>query len=317
MHYLITGASGFIGRTLCQRLVEQGHEVSAVSRSGTDVAVAQNILVNDLLDAGRLALCMQGVDVVVHLAARAHVHGDDEAVDAVAEFRRANVTLTETVATCARDAGVKRVVLISSIGVNGNATSGSPFTESDLPCPVENYTRSKLEAEGVLRRVLNNSRTVYVVLRPPLVYGPGCKGSFLKLLQLVKAAPILPFGTFRKLRSFIYVENLVDAIMLASTTQSVEGRVLLVSDGEDISLAQLMRELARAMGRSERVIVGFPSSWLIMLARLVGKQHLLDKMTGELQVDSSQFVRLTGWIPRYSLEQGLQITAEWYCARHT
>ena len=316
MHYLITGASGFIGRTLCQHLVEQEHEVSAVSRSGTDVPGVHNILVNDLLDADRLTRCMQGVDVVVHLAARAHVHGD-EAVDAAAEFRRANVTLTEAVATCARDSGVKRVVFISSIGVNGKATSGSPFTESDLPCPVENYTRSKLEAEGVLQRVLKNSRTAYVVLRPPLVYGPGCKGSFLKLLQLVKAAPILPFGTFGKPRSFLYVENLVDAIILASTAQSLEGRVLLVSDGADISLAQLMRELARAMGKDERVVVDFPTSWLVMLARLAGKQHLLDKMTGELQVDSSQFSHLAGWVPRYSLQQGLQITAEWYCARHT
>ena len=316
MHYLITGANGFIGRILCQRLVEQGHEVSAVSRSGTDVIGAHNILVNDLLDANRLALCMQGVDVVVHLAGRAHVF-NDSAVDPMAEFRQANVAVTETVATCARDSGVKRVVFMSSIGVNGNATSGSPFTESDLPCPVENYTRSKLEAEGVLQHVLSNSQTAYVVLRPPLVYGPGCKGSFLKLLQLVKAAPVLPFGTFRKLRSFIYVENLVDAIMMASTARSVEGKVLLVSDGEDISLAQLMRELARGMGKDERVVVSFPSSLLSMLARLVGKQHLLGKMAGELRVNSSQFVQLTGWTPHYSLQQGLRITAEWYRTRHT
>lgn len=282
MHFLVTGASGFLGRPLCLQLLELRHVVTAVSRSGTNYVGAHNVQVNDFSDQDQLCHLMEGVDVVVHLAARAHIL-QDSAIDPKAEFSSSNVAVTKAVVTCAKYSGVKRIVYLSTIGVNGMSTRGHPFVESDQPKPIDEYARSKLEAERVIELLLHNAATEYVVLRPPLVYGPNCRANFLKMLHFIKHAPLLPFGAYKTHRSFIFLGNMIDAIINASLAEGVNGKVFLVSDNETITVGQLFKELTRYLGQSERKVVSVPTVLLKIIATIAGKQDALTKLTRELQ----------------------------------
>lgn len=309
MRFLITGASGFIGRGLLAELSQTRYQVLAVARQ--PLAGFDTVSV-DLIDGQTdWADMLQGVDVIVHLAARVHVM-EEHAIDPLAEFSVVNLHGTTNLARQAAKAGVKRFVYVSSIKVNGEQTSkGRPFTESDHLQPQDAYAISKWAAEQALHSISQETGMEVVIVRPPLVYGPNVKANFLKLLELVDRGVPLPLGSVENSRSLIYVGNLVDALITCATHPAAAGNAYLVSDGEDVSTPQLIQAVADALHRPGRV---FPMSLALMrgAAALIGKSAAIDRLMQSLVVDSSKIHSELGWQPPYTMAQGLQATAEWY-----
>jgi nucleoside-diphosphate-sugar epimerase len=310
MRFLITGASGFIGRGLLAELSQARYQVLAVARrplAGFDTVSV------DLIDGQTdWADMLQDVDVIVHLAARVHVM-EEHATDPLAEFFAVNLHGTTNLARQAAKAGVKRFVYVSSIKVNGEQTSkGRPFTESDHLQPQDAYAISKWAAEQALHSISQETGMEVVIVRPPLGYGPNVKANFLKLLELVDRGVPLPLGSVENSRSLIYVGNLVDALIICATHPAAAGNAYLVSDGEDVSTPQLIQAVADALHRPSRV---FPMSLALMrrVAALAGKSAAIDRLTQSLVIDSSKIHSELGWRPPYTMAQGLQATAKWYC----
>ncbi len=307
---LVTGADGFVGQTLCKALHRGGYAVrGAVRTLGYENQKTQTVAVGPMTAETDWASALEGVDAVVHLAARTHVTG--EAPDGVlAKYRQVNVEATERLARMAAASGVKRLVFMSSVKVNGERTSDHPFTENDAPLPEDAYGISKWEAEQALGSIANQSELEVVVLRSPLVYGPGVKGNFLRLMTLVFRGYPLPLASVHNQRSLIYIGNLVDAI-IACLEQSAAGKTYLVSDGEDISTPELIRAIASALGIRPKMFP-CPATLLTIGAALLGKSREVDRLIGSLQVDSSRIRAELAWQPRISLAQGLEQTAQWY-----
>ena len=270
---------------------------------------------------------MQGVTAVIHLAARVHVMRED-ADDSLGEFRRTNVAGTENLARAAAARGVKRLVYISSIKVNGESTLSPPrpsptngggeqnyFTESDIPSPQDPYGISKWEAEKVLHRVAAETDLEIVIVRPPLVYGPGVKGNFAQMLKVLAKGIPLPLASVHNLRSLLYVENLVDALLVCTTHPAAVGQTYLVSDGDDVSTPDLLYQLGSPMGRPARLFP-CPPALLKLAGRLLGKADQVERLLGSLQIDSGRIRRELNWEPPYSLQQGLQATATRYRIDH-
>jgi UDP-4-keto-D-FucNAc 4-reductase len=302
----VTGASGFVGRYLVERLIREGSSVVAISRTRSTCAGAESIVVPDYRDTQSLVRAFGHVDAVFHLAARAHQR---DAGDTDASYREANVEATANVARACGRAGVRRLVFVSSIGVNGNRSSRGPFTESDTPAPVEAYAVSKLAAERAVAEQLAAGPTDYVILRPPLVYGPGCPGNFRTLLNLVARAPIVPLGALEAPRTFIYIESLLAALLVAAIHPAASRRTFVVADDRDVSVAEVARTVASELGRSARVVWNVEPRWLAWAARLAGRASAYDKLTAPLQVDASAFSAATGWVPSFSPQEGLRATA--------
>jgi nucleoside-diphosphate-sugar epimerase len=249
------------------------------------------------------------VDVVVHLAARVHVMQDSSS-DPPSAFRQVNVAGTERLARQAATAGVKRLIYISSIKVNGEESS-TPYTELDTPNPQDAYAVSKWEAEQILRQIATETGLELVILRPPLVYGSGVKANFLQLIKIVNRGIPLPLARVNNRRSLIYVGNLADAIVACVTRFEAAGQTYLVSDGEDISTPELIRRLADALGRASRLLP-FPLKMLRLAGKLIGKSAEVERLLGSLTVDPSKIRRQLGWKPPYTIDQGLRETAEWF-----
>jgi nucleoside-diphosphate-sugar epimerase len=256
---------------------------------------------------------LEGVSGVVHLAARTHVLRET-ATDPLAKYRQVNVSGTERLARSAAAGGVRRLVFVSSVKVNGERTGERPFTEDGAPRPEDAYGVSKWEAEQALSRIAAETGLEVVVLRPPLVYGPGVKGNFLRIMSLVARGMPLPLGAIDNRRSFIYAGNLAGAIVQALDAPQATGRTYLVSDGEDVSTPELVRGIARALGVKPR-LPSFPLAALGLVATLAGRRAEFARLTGSLQVDSSRIRRELGWEPRCSLARGLEETARWYHGR--
>lgn len=311
---VVTGSSGFVGRHLVPWLAAQGHGVMAVARGPTGPLPvgAQARLVADYTDVAALARAFQGKQAVIHLASRAHVLGSEPPQEALAAFERANIDTALACAEAALQAGCRRFVLVSSIGVNGQATHGQPFTEDDEPSPQEPYARTKWQAERAVAERLTGTALEWVIVRPPLVYGPGCPGNFRALLTLVSRLPVLPFGALRARRSYIGIDNLCSALEMAILHPACAGRRFVLSDGEDIDLASLVRLLADGMGRTHVPQWAVPPVLLQALAMLVGRRNTFAKLSGELCVDSSAFRQCTGWQPPVALSLGLARTAAAY-----
>jgi len=312
MRFLVTGANGFVGQVLCSELLRRGHSVKAAVRSThtfqEDIEVITIGNIDETTD-WRDALC--GVDVAIHLAARVHVM-NDTAVDPLTEFRRINVAGTRHLAQCAAEKGVKRLVYVSSIKVNGEGTHGeSQFLASDIPAPQDPYGISKWEAEQALLRVADETGLEGVVVRPPLVYGFGVKGNFLQMLRVVEKGIPLPLASIQNLRSLIYVGNLADALVVCATHVSASGKTYLVSDGEDISTPDLIRQLAKGM-EAPANLFSCPPALLRLAGKLTGKSQQLDRLLGSSRIDSSVIREDLNWTPPFSLQQGLRLTAEWY-----
>lgn len=303
---MVTGATGFVGQALVPMLATQGWRVVRAVRRDPGPG---DVVVSDLADWQPAAAQLAGIDCAIHLAARTHVVWET-AADPLAEYRRLNVVATERLATACARAGVRRLVFLSSIKVNGEATS-TPFTEQDAPHPEDAYGQSKLEAERILGEIAAASRLETVILRPPLIYGPGVKGNFLRLMRAIDRGIPLPLGAIDNKRSLIYLDNLVDAIVLCLDHAAAAGKTYLVADDKDVSTPDLIRHLALALGKPARLIA-FPPALLKVAGAVFGKSDSLARLLGSLQSDSGRIRRELGWQPRCGMAQGLAATARWY-----
>ncbi len=303
MRILVTGANGFVGRALCGHLGTLGQVVvSAVRRAS---GLADEVVVGDIDDATDWTAALRGCDAVVHLVARVHVM-DDTAQNSLALYRATNVEATLNLARQAAAAGVKRFVFISTIKVNGEGRDAA-YRETDVAAPGDAYAMSKWEAEQGLQRIARETGLEIVILRPPLVYGPGVKANFLRLMRIVGRGWPLPLGAIRNRRSLLYLGNFVDAIGLCVEHPAAAGQTFLLDDGEAVSTPELVRALANAMGRPVRLLL-VPVGVLELAGALLGKRAAVARLTGSLFVDSSAIRSRLGWVPSYTLRQGLAAT---------
>jgi len=312
MKYLVTGANGFVGRALCAELLRQHHSVrSAVRSASYSMDEADQIVVGAIDNRTDWSVALRDVDVVVHLAARVHVM-NDVSVDPLMEFNKVNFHGTENLARQAASAGVKRLVYVSSVKVNGEETfADGRFAEKNLPDPSDPYGISKWCAEQVLHRVAVETGLEVVVVRPPLVYGAGVKGNFVQMLKVLAKGIPLPLANVKNQRSLIYVENLADALIRCATHPVAAGQTYLVSDGEDVSTSDMLRQLGAAMDCPARLFP-CPLALLKVAGGVTGKADQVERLLGSLRVDSGKIRRELGWTPPYTLQQGLRATAEWY-----
>jgi len=309
---LVTGADGFIGRAVCIALAEAGHHVIAGTRSGRAVTGAdENRRLGDLGHPEGMDRWVANIDAIVHLAARVHIMAEN-ASDPLAEFRRVNVEGTHTLAAAARKAGVQRLVFLSTVKVNGEATTYTPFCENDPARPGDSYGQSKWEAEQILRDMGSDGTMETVILRPPLVYGPGVRANFLSLLKLSDTGLPLPFGSMTKnRRSLIYVKNLAQALCRTISHPAAAGKTYLISDGQAVSTAELVRTIRAALDRPARLIPLPPALCRGILA-CAGGIAAADRLTGSLVVDDSRIRHELDWTPRFSLHEGIGETVAWY-----
>lgn len=317
MHFLITGATGFVGRALTQQVCDTGGHVTALVRSQTPILPmeANQIVVGDLEKfAGsnksitdesfeQLFSAIQNVDVVIHTAARAHVMKEDQDEPA-AIYHLMNVALTEKLALAAAQAGVKRFVFISSIKVNGEKTVIGPFTEKDSPAPEDDYGRSKWQAEQILKNIGLQTGMEIVILRPPLVYGPGVKGNFASLIRVISKVP-LPFGAIDNRRSLLALDNLVSAILLVSKHPAAANQTFLLADDEVVSTSQLIKLIAQAQGKQTKLIP-VPVSWMKLAAALLGRTSAAERLFGSLQIDASKIRKTLGWKPVITMSHQME-----------
>ena len=303
MKLLVTGANGFVGRALCAGLLAQGHAVRSAMRH-VDAQIENAVAVGSIDGQTDWSAALAGVDVVIHLAARVHVM-HDKVKDPLEEFRKVNLHGTENLARQAAQAGVKRLAYVSSIKVNGEATHGSTkCTENDTPDPQDPYGVSKWEAEQALHRVSDETGMEVVIVRPPLVYGAGVKGNFAQMLKVLARGIPLPLASVNNRRSLLYVGNLADALILCATHPAAANQTYLISDGEDISTPDLLRQLGVAMGHPARLF-SCPPALLMFAGKLLGKSDQVDRLLGSLQIDSSKIRRELGWQAPFALQEGL------------
>ena len=309
---LVTGASGFVGCVLCAELLARGHAVHAAVRdqSGFLLRGCAVVTVPDVSADTDWTEALRGVTTIIHLAARVHVMKDASA-DPLEEFRKINLHGTENLARQAARAGVKRLVYVSSIKVNGEQTTNASFSEIDTAHPQDSYGISKWEAEQALQRVAQETGLEVVIVRPPLVYGPGVKGNFISLFAAIDKGIPLPLAGANNARSLVYVGNLVDALIACATHPDAAGQTYLVSDGTAVSTAELAKEIAVALQCKDRAFY-FPPAVLRAMAGLLGKSAQVDRLFGSLRIDSQKIRDELGWTPPYTLQQGLRETAGWY-----
>jgi len=306
---LVTGAGGFVGGAVLRRLRVQQRDVRGVLRREPSAeasawpAGAQHALVADLAADTDWRAALHGIDAVVHCAARVHVMRESGS-DALAAFRRVNVDGTLALARQAAEAGARRFVFVSSIGVNGAETFERAFTADDAVAPHSPYAQSKHEAEQALRALAAACGLELVIVRPPLVVGPGAPGNFAQLLKALHRRLPLPLGGLRNRRSFVALDNLVDVLLACIDHPAAAGHTLLVSDGEDLSTPALLRRAGAALGTPARLIP-VPAALLRGAARLAGRGELAQRLCGSLQVDIDKTQRLLGWAPRVSVDEAL------------
>lgn len=304
MRIAVTGASGFVGRAVCEHLVQARHTVRAIVRESRP-EWPEAVPVGDIDGETHWREALRDIECVVHCAARVHVM-EDRSSDPLAAFRTVNVEGTKRLAQQAVEAGVRRLVFISSLKVLGEATSpGQPFLAHSIPQPADPYGRSKWEAETALRAIGEASGLEVVVIRPPLVYGPGVKANFARLVQAVARGIPLPFRSVDNRRSLVGLDNLTDLITLCIQHPSAAHQTFLVADGVDTSTPELIQAIAQAMGRPARMW-RVPVGWLRLAGRLSGQGAQVERLTGSLQADIGHTREVLGWTPRVSLQQGLQ-----------
>ena len=305
---MVTGSTGFIGRALLQQLQGKGAvSVRAAVRNNVFNLPSEidAVQVGDLSSNSRWKDALSGVDVIIHTAARVHVMNDSVS-DPLTEFRKVNVEGTLNLARQAADAHVKRLIFISSIKVNGESTDpGKPFTTVDQSNPMDPYGISKWETEVGLHQLAKESGMEMVIIRPPLVYGPGVKANFLSMMRWVNSGVPLPLGTIHNKRSLVALDNLVDLIVTCIGHPTAANQTFLAGDGEDLSTTELLYRIGKALGKPVRLIP-FPVSLLIFAASLLGKKAVIQRLCGSLQVDISKTRKLLEWEPPISVDEGLR-----------
>lgn len=312
---LVTGASGFVGEALVLRLLQQKNIFPIAGVRGKSRLMGSCTLLHlDLAITGDLPP-LSDVDVIVHAAARVHVM-DEASDDPLTAFRAINVDGTLRLARHAANSGVKRFVFVSSIKVNGDSTAPNrPFTADDIPSPTDPYGVSKHEAEEGLKRLNLETGMDVVIIRPPLVYGPGVKANFLSMLRWLDKGVPMPFGSLANQRSLIALPNLVDLLAICIDHPEARNQTFLASDGDDVSTPILLKRLAQALGKKARLIP-VPVWLLLAVARLMGKQAVAQRVCGSLQVDIDKTRELLGWTPPFSVDQALIQTAGDYLKKH-
>lgn len=295
MKLLITGTSGFVGQFLQSTLAGQQHQAVKLSRDTTE----------ELLNAESYPETYQQVDTLIHLAGRAHVMHETEE-DIYQAYAAVNIGYTLKVAELARRLKIKRFVFLSSVKVNGEASS-KPFTEADTPAPLDAYGQTKLEAEIALQAFCAAHQMELVIIRPPLIYGPGVKANFRQLIKLCLLPLPLPFAAVHNKRSFISLDNLADFIILCSWHPKAAGQTFIISDGEDVSTASLIKTIRQVIKKNS-LLVPLPVGLLKLLFKLIGKSSLALRLMGSLQVDISKSRTLLGWQPKISFHEGISRT---------
>jgi nucleoside-diphosphate-sugar epimerase len=310
---LVTGATGFVGRILCETLTRRGMQVRAAIRRSCppSTSVAETCVVGDIGSTTDWDEALAGVDWVMHLAAHAHVLRGG-AADATA-YHEVNARGTERLAEAAARSGVARLIYLSTVKVNGEATAGVPYAPEDEPRPVGAYALSKWHGEQALREIARSSQLEDVTVRSPLVYGAGVRANFLHMMDWIGRGTPLPFGAVRNLRSLISVWNLADVLVRSAEHPRAAGRVWMVSDGTDVSTPELLRALGQAMGRRVK-LAAVPVTLLRIAGALAGKRGELDRLCGSLVVDIRETRSQLEWTPPLTLQSGLQRTAAWYLA---
>lgn len=306
MRFLVTGASGFLGNALCSHLIQQGEIVmGAVRKAGSLPMGVSEIIVSRIDRHTDWAEAISDIQVVVHLAAITNTTNRNER-NQVNDVREVNVLGTERLARAAAESGVRRFVFVSSIGVNGSRTQiGNPFSETAEPAPIGEYAISKFEAERCLRKISEETAMEIVIVRPPLVYGPGAKGKFAVLMRAVLREWPLPFGAIQNKRSLVAVGNLVDFIGLCAKHPAAADQTFLISDGHDVSISELVVRLAIA-ARARTRLIPIPERILRLIGTVLGQGEVVQGLCGNLQIDIGKARALLGWSPPISLEHGLQ-----------
>lgn len=309
---LVTGATGFVGRATIAHLFSEGWKVRAAVREMPaadmcDVRVDWR-RVGAISGETDWTDFVAGCEAVVHLAARVHMM-DQQSGSSLEQYRRTNVAATRALAEAAAKGGVRRMLFLSSLKVNGEGRE-LPYNETDAPAPADYYAVSKCEAEVALHEVAAESGMEVVILRPPLVYGPGVKANFLRLFHSVDAGIPMPIASIANQRSLVYLGNLVDAIAHCLRAPQAAGQTYLVSDGQDVSTPELVRAMARALQRPVRSLP-CPVLLLRFLGKVLGREKVIDRLVGSLFVDSTRIRQDLKWVPPFTLDQGLKETADW------
>lgn len=303
MNILLTGANGFLGYNILQATEGTDYKVTGVIRREKPQKIIENSFKGSVDGIQDWTEALADKEVVIHVAGVAHKK-NKVGSETLESYRNINFHGTKNLAVQSAKAGVKRFIFISSIGVNG-ATSSSPFTEQDEPCPVNEYTRSKYEAEQALWKIAETTDMEVTIIRPPMIYGQNAPGNFATLVNFVRKGIPLPLGAVDNKRAFISVDNLVDFILATISHPRAGNELFLVSDNKDISTTQLLREVGKAMGKPVRLLP-VHERFLTILAKLSGKQVIAEQLLGDLRVDMSKATKLMGWIPPISVEQGLR-----------
>lgn len=308
MNILVTGASGFVGRAVCNEANLRNLLVVGATRYKTTLSAnVRTIEVGEINERTNWQYALTDCNAVVHLAARVHVM-QDTSYDPLAEFRQVNVEGTVNLAKQAIKAGVKRFIFVSSIKVNGeNTATALSFTDADVPNPEDAYGISKYEAEMALLAISEETGLEVVIIRPPLIYGQGVKANFKSLIKLAQLNIPLPFGNITNKRSLIYIENLIDFIVLCINHPFAANQTFLVSDDDDVSTTQLIKYIKEASGKRP-LLIPVPQNWLRFVFKLIGKSSLSDRLLGNLQVDITKAKTLLNWKPPYSVKEGIEKT---------
>lgn len=315
---MVTGATGFVGSAVLKILA--GHNSFSVI-AGIREAVhsfdgIKSIILGDISLSPNLSSSLEDVNVIVHLAARAHIM-NDTASDPLTEFRRVNTNATLSLASQAASAGVKRFIFISSIKVNGEVTKGTQkFSADDNSIPSDSYALSKYEAEQGLLELAKTTNMQVVIIRPPLVYGPRVKANFAAMMKWVYKGVPLPFGAVQNRRSLVALDNLVSFIIHCIDHPKAANEVFLISDNEDVSTTELLQKVAVAFGKNS-LLIPIPVRVMGFLAKLVGEEDVAERLFGSLQVDSSKARNLLGWKPVITMDEQLKKTADAYLNEKT
>ncbi len=301
---LITGANGFIGSALSERLLPEGFLVRAAYRSQPKLVAEEieMVVVGDINVQTDWQKALKDIDIVIHLAARVHVM-QESASNPLAEFKKINTEGTLNLATQAAKAGVRRLIFFSTIKVHGEQTE-KIYAASDQVNPQDPYAFSKWLAEQGLQEIRKNTGLEIVIIRPPLVYGPKVKGNFLRLINLANKGFPIPLASVKNKRSMVGIDNLCDLIKTVILHEKADGEVFLVSDGQDLSTPELIQYIARCLEKPSRLFP-FPVSWLYFFAALVRKKPEVERLCGSLQVDIEKNREILGWQPPYSVEHGI------------